>query len=1369
MTPEAKNALSKTIRGLRARLLRDLHDATQAGYRLSIPAQQAQLDEETRGRRDQLESQIGRAHHGAEELRLRAEREAAYTLLNRLVILRLLEAPGPNGVPLREPAILSGGWDSLGYKQFRQLVPALVRDDETQGYRYLLQLAFEDLAIELPGVFGSSGVADLILIPAATLRHVVQQLNRPELASCWTDDMTLGWVYQFWNDPQRKRLDEKINPKTRWGTGKIEAHEISSKTQVFTDRYIVDWLLQNSVGSIWLAICEQQGWTPDVQSQGVLAKLQARREDWRAKWASRDVELTRALPIDSEAERRWAYYVPEGISDETIQQAPSSLRELKILDPAVGSGHFLVVALDLLVPLYREEARHRGACKDPEWSDQAIVQRIVSHNLHGIDLDPRAVQIAAAALWLKAQQLAPKLKLDRINVVASNLNVGRLGSDDPELAEFRAELARDHGLGAELIDVIVGALGDADHLGSLLRIHHIVEQGMEALDADETRSRSGVFETIERFLAKHTRGDDLGLRLRSEQLAAGVRFIRMLREEEYDLVVANPPYHSATKLAKEAASYQTLFPIGRADLFSAFILRSLQLLRPGGLSATVTLSNWMFLRAFFEFRAHLLDHHSLEKVADLGKGSFRSGSHLISASAQIVRRAKPTSQSVALRVYEQTSNAADGARVERNVAAILAQVGRYDFDPKALQIVPERPLIYWWDAAFLEDYAAAPSLGDQAPARAGLQTSKDVRFIRYPWELRRATLLVQRSEEEPRGEHPWVPLIKGAQGRAWIEPLSACVAWSNHGLELRAFPNSCPRNMGSYFRLGVAFSDTGSDFSARMHRFVSIAGDKGPSCFPGVQLNAQLLCLLNRTSTREIMQALNPGVDFQVGDVNRVPMMEVQGAEQIVARLEMAFSLHESRRETSVEFQRPGPSPWRYAQQWARLAVDREARAPLPQYVEELEPESPETHLSFALGVALGRFGAKGEGILDPEYDDLSGALPAGILFLDTTLDELTLRDSLGHPAARPLHRAWEDYSAKIETKRSLRDWLAFDFFKSVHKNMYQGRPIHWPLSSAKKTFVAWVNLHRLTGKTLRVLIADHLEPTRTRFEGELTDLRATRDELEKGLARDAQRRYEKIAEALEELSAFIADVEQCAEYGAPAVDHRCPDRERDASYVPSLDDGVMINAAALWKLLEPQWKAPKIWWKEIALAESKGNKDHDWSKLAMRYWPTRVDAKCKDETSLAIAHGCMWRYHPERAWAWELRLQEEIGSDFRLVEAPYQPGGRDLEESGHEFHRARWLAQHPKVLLEAVEKEVLRRMGPSKERVVVRELHLLDPGLWSALPEAVWAMELRLAKKQKAEFRLRSPDESDARTAFESAHPDLVQARREVLEKWGR
>lgn len=265
-----------------------------------------------------------------------------YTLLNRMLILRLMEA-----MKLHRGDLVSKGWNSEAYKSFRYFSQEIVRGDESEGYSVLLQLVFDDLAMDMPGLYGNAGISDLIPVPTKTLRAVVDAFADLELESCWTDDMTLGWVYQYWNDPEREALDAKINDG-----GKIEPHEIASKTQMFTERYMVDWLLQNSLGPMWLAMCKKHGWTPLAESSGTLDALEQRRIEWRAKRDSGEVALTDLMPLHNSLERQWAYYVPQEIPEDAVEHAPETVRELKVLDPAVGSGHFLVVAFLSLASIY---------------------------------------------------------------------------------------------------------------------------------------------------------------------------------------------------------------------------------------------------------------------------------------------------------------------------------------------------------------------------------------------------------------------------------------------------------------------------------------------------------------------------------------------------------------------------------------------------------------------------------------------------------------------------------------------------------------------------------------------------------------------------------------------------------------------------------------------------------------------------------------------------------------------------------------------------------------------------------------------------------------------------------------------------------
>src|SRR5690606_17743466 len=365
----------------------------------------------------------GRARQSADELRARflgqAVTEAAHTLVNRLVFLRILEHHG-----VLRPALITGGSKSAAYEQefvhyAGPLASSTLSGDDTRGYRELLEVVFAEYALELPGLFGPVGLTPLFPIPARTLADVIDAVNDPALDAAWGDDTTLGWVYQYWNDPERERLDAKIA-----GGGKVEPHEIASKTQMFTERYMVEWLLQNSLGLTWLCICKKNRWTPDADA--VLPALEERRAAWRAKREAGEVPPDALMPIASGLEDAWKYYVVQPLPADAVAQAPSSLRELRLLDPACGSGHFLVIAFDLLVNLYREEARHRGA----SWSDAEIAQWILADNLHGIDIDPRAIQIAAAGLWLKAKLTAADARLPRLNLVAPVLRLGNLPEDD---------------------------------------------------------------------------------------------------------------------------------------------------------------------------------------------------------------------------------------------------------------------------------------------------------------------------------------------------------------------------------------------------------------------------------------------------------------------------------------------------------------------------------------------------------------------------------------------------------------------------------------------------------------------------------------------------------------------------------------------------------------------------------------------------------------------------------------------------------------------------------------------------------------------------------------------------------------------------
>ncbi|BAZ03079.1 hypothetical protein NIES37_70920 (plasmid) [Tolypothrix tenuis PCC 7101] len=1310
LTPEAKSKLSSTIRALRERLLTDLQNAIESTYRLSIKTlNKAGLAEEQQVKRQRLEQWLdeqsrsqGKSKKQESEIRDRylktAVKLAAATLLNRLVVIKQMEAQS-----LIKPAVLTGGWQSRSYREFRDFAPDLCKD-ETEGYGTLLQLLYDELAQELPGLFGNVGVTALFPIPASTLRAAIEALDAAELKDVWLDDTTLGWVYQYWNDPEREALDAKLN-----GGGKVEPHEIASKTQMFTERYMVEWLLHNSLGQMWLAICKKHGWTAEVEADGTLARLEARRKEWREKRERGEVALDALMPIEPGIEENWKYWVPQPLTADAVTHAPETVRSLKILDPATGSAHFLVIAFGLLFTLYQEEARHRGE----NWSDRQIVESILENNLYGVDIDPRAIQIAAAALILKARLLSPQASPKHLNLVASNLQLASLPADDPALVELRREVTEATGIPEKLTNQIVYALQGADYLGTLLKVDTAVDAaiseyesqfkqviqgdiftgfGEQKSDFNFQQTKASLLDKLEQFLSRCTSGDDLGLRLRGEQLAAGIRFIRIVRENSYDLVIGNPPYQGTSKMA-DAGYITKNYPKGKADLYAAFLERGLQLARVGGVSALLTMRNWMFIQQFTQIREYLLSNFDLRLLGDVDRGAFEEVvDEVVATVMSLFQKATPNKAcSIAIQPTPLDDNSRDSGRTKRKRAAVLLQIGRFEFWSDRFEVIKEKPLIYWWKQDFLKDYAEALKLSEAAPVRAGMQTSNNIRYLRTPWEVAFASF-DKRMESDLSGElftYKWVGYIKGAAGKSWFEPLDTLILWQNSALEKQvAYDHLGSKGGGNgtpsrqfYFTIGIAFSMIGSYFLARKHRFRSVIGDKGASVFPNNP--SAVTCLLNSKLSRNIMASLNPSVSFQVGDVNRLPLFPIESADEIFTQLDTAFTEHEAARETSVEFKKPGASAWKYAQEWAQTAVDRQSGTPLPNYEPVYEQPPATNFISYSIGVALARFSANGEGILNQAP---ATALPHGIFYLSAYSE----KDSLEHPACKPIQETWHEYGSIIAKGTQLRKWLRLSFFKDVHLGMYENHPIYFPLSSQRKNFVAFISIHRWADNTLQTLLADYLIPELSQLEGELNDLTTARHQGDKKTQTKAEERYSEVQKLHEELKAFIDLVRQCAEQGPSPANAKDIKREVDARFKMDLDDGVMVNSAALWPLLEPQWNQPKKWWSELCNAQ--GKKDYDWSHLAARYFPQRVDGKCKVDPSLAVAHGCFWKYHSAKAYEWELRLQDEISEDFTI------------DEQNSDSLRQAFAKENPQLVQEIIEKEEKRRERKRKKEETQEE-----------------------------------------------------------------
>jgi hypothetical protein len=649
-----------------------------------------------------------------------------------------------------------------------------------------------------------------------------------------------------------------------------------------------------------------------------------------------------------------------------VALAPASVRDWKILDPAVGSGHFLVVALGLLLALFQEEARHRGLQDTAQWSDQAIVEYLLAHTLHGIDIDPRAVQISAASLWLKGKSLCPENEPEQLNLVAPNLRLADLPDDDPALVELRSDIEAETGIAGEFTSQILQALRGADHLGSLLKIDQAVDAAIdqqerrvkalrtkalqvqadlfggappvqEEIDFSPADARADLQELLEKFLIRHSSANDLGLRLNGEQLASGVRFARMLIEKSFDLVIANPPYQGTGKMSS-TRYVEECYPLGKNDLYGAFLLRGLELCRPSGFSCMLTMRGWMFIKQYEQLRSALFANTSLRAVGDFAIGAFEEVSNdLLSVAATLIQtlpglEVACTCQ-MPVSIFEPSY---DRSRTLRKRAAVLGHEGIYRYNVADSSVVPGWPAVYWWTQELLHQYKVLPLVGNIFEIVSGIKTGDDVRFVREINETPRGLLPHSLDISQPASN--WQPFVNGADGAVWIEPTRQAIKWRNRGLELMIYGCYCApatvrlRDSSSYYRQAVPFAMIGSSFSARAHRHPCLFGSKGASIL--AEDIGGLTCLLNSSDSRQIMESLSGGLDFHLYDIQRLPVRRISDAEKITKIVSACFSRHESCRESSIEFRHPGASPWRHAQEWAQQAVDRPECAPLPEYIE---------------------------------------------------------------------------------------------------------------------------------------------------------------------------------------------------------------------------------------------------------------------------------------------------------------------------------------------------------------------------------------------------------------------------------------------------
>lgn len=513
-------------------------------------------------------------------------RAHAFTLLNRFAGLRLLEA---RGYLLN---VLKGGKNAQGFKFFTMLAKPVLPPGE-DGYGLYLDLQLAEIAATVPALRDRSGKFDVLRPSEEAALNLIGVMDDLEDA-IWKQDETLGWIYQYFTPEERRREARKASSAPR------SSDELAFRNQFFTPEYVVRFLTQNTLGRLWYEMTAGQ---------------------------TRLVE-------------NWDYFL-RSQEDEVSPRERKDPREFRVIDPACGSGHFLLYSFELLHGIYHEAYGHsewgrglRADYPDAEGFARRVPELIVEHNLYGVDIDARVVQVTQVALYLKAKRLHSTAEPRRGNIVHAQ----QLPGVKEEFDAFAEELFRTSGRRHSLVSAFKVVYDDflhADELGILLKTDERVE---DIAKHDPIFNQEGLLAEVKQgldaYVAEATDEAKVAELMFGDASRQAVELLGLMALE-YDVVLMNPPFGAAALDSKK--TFEKLYPKTKNDLYAAFVERGLDLLYPGGRLGAITSRTGFFLKTFTKWREDiLLGMGHLDVVADLGYGVLDKA--MVETAAYVVER-----------------------------------------------------------------------------------------------------------------------------------------------------------------------------------------------------------------------------------------------------------------------------------------------------------------------------------------------------------------------------------------------------------------------------------------------------------------------------------------------------------------------------------------------------------------------------------------------------------------------------------------------------------------------------------------------------------------------------------------------------------
>ena len=723
----------------------------------------------------------------------RIVREQAFTVLNRLAALRMAEARG-----LLVESV-GNGFQAKGFQLYARLAGTGL-GETGDAYRVYLFSVFDELAQDLPGLFDRFSPQGRLFPREAALLQVLNLSNDAEIAPLWVEDETIGWIYQYFNSKEERKAMREASQAPR------NSRELAVRNQFFTPRYVVEFLVDNTLGRLWF------------NATGGATHLRERCQYLLVK------------------------------PDEVVPQAAAKLRDprtLKLLDPACGSMHFGLYAFDLFAEIYREawawEHQHGPGSLDVSTQPQAafkplgqtyedeaaflrdVPRLIIEHNIYGVDIDPRAAQIASLALWLRAQRAwhdAGVKAKDRPLIGRGHVVAATAPPAERELRQqFAANLDRRD---AELFEKTLQLLKGLPELGVLLQVErelpqlirqvHVgkgiglfAEQEQENWQQAESRLREALTE-----FAQASKSTYQG-RLFAQDALQGLRLIDLCREV-FDVVVMNPPFGALAANTKDQLA--KAYPHSKSDLLAIFVERGLELLRTNGLIGAITSRAPFYLSSMEAWRKSVVYGKGTPQLfADLGMGVMDDA--MVEAAAYVLGKQSPDQTSKLHCLRALTSS--DKEQAIRSLVGGRNPGELFEIDVEVLRKSPGQSFAYWIPQNVLGQLSKLPSIDPSLVSiRVGMQTGDDWRFLRQWWEVDAEKLVTVDDSGAPtldsdRSDHCWATYTKTDKASPWFSPLLQVAKWIHQGAEYTHFldKNGKSRarlqNVDAYFKPGFSY------------------------------------------------------------------------------------------------------------------------------------------------------------------------------------------------------------------------------------------------------------------------------------------------------------------------------------------------------------------------------------------------------------------------------------------------------------------------------------------------------------------------------------------------------------------------------------